>query len=391
MNLVDAGIILLAVGSIMRGWQLGFTRQLFSTTGFFGGLLLGALLEPRIMVLAHTQLARLIVTVGVLLGPALLLSFVGEMIGVWLKRRLQLARGLDHADSSLGAGLAGASLLALIWLSAAVVVTLPYLPVQSAVRGSRIVSALDSNLPPAPAIIAGIGHIVAPNGFPDVFIGAEPTPSQAPLPAPGDLAAAVAKDSPSVVKIEGQGCGGIVEGSGFVVANGLVVTNAHVVAGITSPYIIDGSGTHPAAPIWFDPNLDVAVLSASGLAGAPLHFNTGTISDGTPGGVLGYPGGGPFSATGAAIMEEITAIGRNIYNQNNTERDVYSIKANVVPGNSGGPLIDTNGNVMGVVFATSTSYNDVGYALTARPVLNEIHQAEAGGRQTVSTGGCAEG
>ena len=114
-----------------------------------------------------------------------------------------------------------------------------------------------------------------------------------------------------------------------------------------------------------------------------------TFKDGTDGAVLGFPGGGNFDATPAVVLDDFTAAGRNIYDQGNTNRDVYEIKATVIPGNSGGPLINTSGAVIGVVFAESTTYNQVGYALTTPQVLSEIHQAEAR-NQTVSTGSCAE-
>ena len=99
--------------------------------------------------------------------------------------------------------------------------------------------------------------------------------------------------------------------------------------------------------------------------------------------------GGPFRADTAAVLDEFTAVGRNIYNQGDTTRDVYSVQADVIPGNSGGPLVDLSGNVIGVVFATSTEYNSVGYALSIHQVIDEINQAKAS-NQAVSTGSCAE-
>lgn len=377
------------VGALIRGQELGFVRQLFSTVGFFIGLLLGALLEPHVVQLAHSSTSRLILTLLTTLGCAFFLLFTGEIIGIIIKQRLQLKHGLNHVDNSLGAGLAGISILAVVWLGAAVLVALPYVGLQSGIRSSRIISLLDRNLPPAPNLIADIGHLIAPNGFPDVFIGLEPAPGTAPLPTPASLVPAVNKDRASVVQIEGDGCGGVVEGSGFVVSGNLVATNAHVVAGIAHPYVIDGNGTHLATAIWFDPNLDFAVLRVNNLRGGPLVLDTNVIPHGTAGGVLGYPGGGPFSASTAAVLDEFTPRGRNIYNQGSTQRDVYSIEANVVPGNSGGPLVNTNGDVIGVVFAASTMYNDVGYALSMPQIVNEIDHAKAVDRPT-STGSCTQ-
>ncbi len=389
MNVLDVLIILLLIGGLVRGLDLGFVQQVFSTVGFFGGLLLGAALEPKVVGLAHSPLSRLGLTLLMTLGVAMVFLSIGEVIGTTVKRKVQLAKTVNRADNAFGSVVACVSVLAMIWLSAPVVVTLPYSDIQATVRDSKIVALLNRNLPPAPNLVADIGHLIAPNGFPDVFTGLEPSPTPTTLPTPAALTAAVEKDKASVVKVEGRGCGGLVTGSGFVVGDGLVATNAHVVAGINAPYVADARGLHRATAIWFDPNLDFAVLRVSGLAGGPLPFNAQAIPYGTPAGVLGYPGGGPFQADSAAVLDEFTAKGRNIYNQGTTKRDVYSIQASVEQGNSGGPLVDLDGNVIGVVFATSTDYNNIGYALSVQQVIDEVASAKAA-NQAVDTGNCAE-
>jgi S1-C subfamily serine protease len=390
MNLVDVTIIILLIGAVMRGLGEGLVHQLFSTVGFFSGLWLGALfIEPRVLDLAHTPTARMALTLASTLGIGLVFLFIGELIGIVIKRKLRPQDFLNKADNILGAVIACVAFLGLVWISATVVNSLPYPAAKIEVQQSKIVVILQDHLPAAPSIIANIGRLIAPNGFPDVFIGVEPAPAPTALPTPAALSAAVQKDHASVVKIEGEGCGGIVAGSGFVVGDGFVATNAHVVAGIAKPEVIDGNGTHHATTIWFDPNLDFAVLRTSDLAGTSLPFDTKNIDHDTPAGVLGYPGGGDFQADSAAILDKFTALGRNIYGQGRTTRDVYSVQATVIPGNSGGPLVDINGSVIGIVFATSTSYKNIGYALTLQPVLHEIGQAKAT-NQPVSTGSCAE-
>lgn len=389
MNIVDIIIIILVILALLRGQELGFIRQLCSTVGLFGGLMLGAWIEPHLISQVHTPLSRLAVTLATIVGSALIVLGIGETIGLAIKRKVEIKNGLNHIDNSLGAGLGGLSILALVWLSSSILATLPYPSLQSAIQSSKIVAFVKQDLPAAPNLVADIGHFIVPNGFPNVFIGTEPSPRSAILPNPAALATAVTKDRASVVKIEGQGCGGIVEGSGFVISTDLIATNAHVVAGIATPFVIDETGSHRAVAIWFDPNLDFAILRVRRLTDPTLSFNTSSITHGTPSGVLGYPGGGPFQANSAAVLDEFTAVGRNIYNQGNTQRDVYSIRATVVPGNSGGPLVDLSGDVIGVVFATSTIYHNVGYALSAPELVSEITQAEAI-NQPVSTGSCAE-
>lgn len=387
--IVDLIIILLFLSALVRGRELGLLRQLFSTLGFFGGLFLGAAVEPHLISHASSALSRAVLALGITLGCALLLLSLGEYIGILLKTKL-IQFKLNYVDVILGSIAGGLTMLLTVWLVAPVLVTLPFPGLQQAVRGSWIVTKIDRSLPAAPNIFADLGRIIYPNGFPQVFTGLEPSlPTNTPLPDLGSLNAAVQADEASVVKVEGRGCGGIVEGSGFVAGTNFVITNAHVVAGVTNPIVLDKNGQHATTVVWFDPNFDLAVLRVHDLAGSPLTINTSHIANGTPSVVLGYPGGGPFTADPATILSEFTAVGRNIYGQGETSRDVYGVKANIIPGNSGGPLVAKDGSVIGVVFAESTTYNQVGYALATPKVVIEFHQAEAQ-NTSVSTGQCAE-
>jgi S1-C subfamily serine protease len=387
--LVDILIAVLVISALFRGKEIGFVRQLFSTRGFFGGLFIGALLEPHIVRLVHTSQSRSIVTIVTTLGCALILLSVGEYIGIRLKHKVLLNR-INSIDNVLGSLLSIVSILISIWLTASILNSLPIPSVQNAIRSSWIVARLDAVLPSAPNVIGDLGSLIDPNGFPQVFLGNEPSPTQnVPLPNLGALEAAVTADRASVVKVEGQGCGGIVEGSGFIVGNGLVATNAHVVAGIKHSYVDADGGTYSAKAIWFDPNLDFAVLRVPGLYGKALTLSSAHVSNATPGAVMGYPGGGPFTAGAAAVLEQFDATGKNIYGDGNTNREIYEIQATVIPGNSGGPLVNEAGSVIGIVFAESTTYSHVGYALAMTKVINELAQAEQRD-QVTTTGSCAQ-
>ena len=389
MDLADLVVIILLLSALARGKMSGSIRQLSSTAGFFGGLFLGAWVGPHFVKLAHTSLSRAWLALAITMGLALLLLSLGEYVGAILKARLRY-RWLDQIDSWLGSAVGGVTLLAFVWLGAGTLVTLPFLGLQNEIRGSYIIGLMDRQLPPTPNVIADLSHFINPNGFPTVFNGGEPAvSSSAPLPSLGSLSPAVNRDEASVVKVEGYGCGGIVEGSGFVAKPGIVITNAHVVAGVRQPYVIDSNGQHNVSVIWFDPNLDLAVLAVNDLAGKPLTLSDGIAANGTPSAVLGYPGGGSFTARPSVVMDEFTAVGQNIYNRGNTTRNVYEINAVVIPGNSGGTLISETGDVIGVVFAESTVYNHVGYALTMQQVISELHHAETQD-QVHSTGQCAE-
>lgn len=385
----DVLIVLLIISAVFRGREIGFVQQLCSTLGFFGGLLLGAYLQPHTVGLVSGELNRSLVTIITTLGMAFIFLIVGEYLGSRLKRRLTKGK-VNRVDNGLGAVLSVVTVLIAVWLSAAVIKTLPFYDIQDQVRESRIASTLSRNLPYAPNVIAGIGHLIDPNGFPQVFSDGEPNPPEhINLPSSSALREAVAKNRESVVKIVGQGCGGLVDGSGFVVGDDLVVTNAHVVAGITKQFVQDSKGTHTATAIWFDPTLDLAILRVSNLAGDPLTLSSQQVARNTAAAVLGYPGGGGFTANPASVINQFTAVGRDIYGRGHSERSVYEIAADVEQGNSGGPLVTADGTVVGVVFAKSTSYDNVGYTLTMDQVMPAINQANARGT-TASTGSCTK-
>ncbi len=388
--LIDLIIVVFAISSFFRGRSIGFVRQLGSTLGFLCGLYLGALLEQYSVRLAGGQNSRILLTLMTTLGCALLFLSLGEYLGIRLKQVL-LRRHIvvNRYDSAGGAVLAVFAWLIAAWLLAAILATLPYDGLQNSLHNSRILGSLNRRLPSAPAVVAKFGHLIDPNGYPQVFIGAEPSPSHdVALPNLGSLQAAVNRDKASVVKLEGRGCGGIVEGSGFVVGPNQIATNAHVVAGISHPYVLDGQGTHRGRVIYFDPNLDFAVLAVSGLAGRPLPLAQTIAPTGTAAAVIGYPGGGPLNAGPAAVIDNFTASGRSIYGRGSTLRRVYEIRAHIVPGNSGGPLIDADGTVIGVVFAESTTYPNIGYSLTSTQVRAAMPRT-AESSPTVSTGQCA--
>lgn len=393
MNIIDIIIVLFFITALIRGVELGLVRQLFSTVGLLIGLFVGTFIQGKVIHYVHSPASKTMLTLVIISLSIGLFSAGLEYVGVLMRLRIERAKRaklLDQTDRTLGSVLGGVTLLAAVWLIAAIFTNVPVQSIQHQLRNSVIVSQLNKSLPDAPAAVTKLGHLIDPNTFPNVFTGLEPTiDTDAKLPSIGDLDTAVQKDRASVVKIAGPGCGGISEGSGFVASAGLVITNAHVVAGVKNIDVLDGSGKHSASVIWFDPNLDIAVLKTSKLDGQPLSMLGNVAANNTPAAVLGYPGGGDFTANPATILEAFKARGRNIYNQGETEREVYSIKADVKPGNSGGPLVDKDGNVIGIVFAESTSYDQVGYALTMDQVIDIFNQAKDHGK-VVSTGSCTE-
>lgn len=393
MNIIDVLIVLFFITALIRGVELGVVRQLFSTIGLFVGFFLGALLQGKLINLVHSPASKALLSLVIIVAAIGIFSTAGEYIGVLIRARIERAkrvRLLDKADRVLGSVVAGMTLLIVVWLSASVFSSAPLQGVQRQIRNSFIIAQLNKSLPPAPDVVAKLGHFIDPNNFPEVFTGLEPRiDTDAPLPSIGELDAAVQRVRASVVKIEGAGCGGVSQGSGFVADKSLVVTNAHVIAGVAAPYVIDAAGRHKAQVIWFDPDLDIAVLKANDLAGEPLVMSSGIAENGTHGAVIGYPGGGDLAAHPATILDSFKAVGRDIYNQGKTERKVYSVKSTIEPGNSGGPVIDQNGVVIGLVFAESTTYDEVGYALTTDKVIESLGLARDRS-QTAKTGSCTQ-
>lgn len=385
-NAADYLIILFVAAMVLRGAGVGFLRQIFSLGGFIAGLFFAAWLAPfvgRLLPAAPFKsllLAALVLAFGAGVGTS------AEIFALRLERRFHPQRGVP-INGALGAVFGGFAGLLSVWLLAAMLAHSPLPSVGQPLQQSRIIRSLDQHLPQAPSLLARVGRLFGVHGFPQVFTGIEPFPVS-PVPTPNDstVAAVAQADAASVVKIEGEGCGEDISGSGFVVAPGVVVTNAHVVAGVDHPLILDRSGIHSAYAVYFNPDLDLAVLRAN-LNDPVLSLVNGDEPAGTQGAILGYPGGGPYRAGAAAIARQMTAVGRNIYGQGVIARDVYEIQADVEPGNSGGPLVLPDGRVMGVVFAQAVSQPNVGYALVSAEVAQKVSQTQNSSAK-VGTGAC---
>ncbi len=389
LNVVDFAIILFLLASVGRGLRIGLVRQAGSSAGFVAGLFVGSWVSN--LVVGHIQgsINKSLASLAFVLLGGFIFMTLGEVAGLRLKQHLIARPSVDRLDRGFGSLMAIATMLFAIWLGASILVLGPVSGFQQSLKHSHILSTLNTNLPPATKLLSSLNKLVDPNGFPQVFRGLEPNPGNTPVPSIGSLDPVVAAARASVVKVEGTGCGGIVEGSGFVFAADHIATNAHVVAGVAAPKVIDQNGIHDTRVVWFDPGVDLAILQVSQLAGKPLSLVASDQAAGTPGVVLGYPGGGDFNAQPAAVIDHFTAYGRDIYGQGTTTRDVYSLRAKVIPGNSGGPVVGADGRVLGIIFATSTTYDTVGYALTGHQVASELSQA-ATATKRVGTGSCSE-
>jgi S1-C subfamily serine protease len=386
LTIVDLVVLALLLAAIGHGLQAGAAVQIGSFAGFWGGLAVGAALAPRVSRLAADTPTRVVLALITLFGSVTVLSAFGRFLSARAISSIGHPR-ITSIDTALGAVVGGGGMLIGTWLVAGMLATVPLPGLTSVIQRSVVLRAIDRVMPPAPTLFSRIGRVLDPLGFPNVFAQFEP-PSASPLPLPSDPAirAAVARAGPSTVKIVGTACGEILEGSGFVVAPGTVVTNAHVVAGEDGQTVQDRAGSHAAFAVSFDPKLDIAVLRSRGVRAPPLPMTSGRVGRGVQGAVLGYPGGGPLDAEAAVVLREQTAVGRDIYGTGLTARDIYELRTKIRPGNSGGPLVDTHATVVGVVFARSARDANVGYAITSAEAVSRVRQA---GSAPVSTGPCA--
>jgi S1-C subfamily serine protease len=386
MNWLDLVIILVLITAIGRGLRFGFLQLALSFAGFVIGILLGSWIASNLIGASGDPLTKVMLIIAIELFAAFSLSFGGEVLGVYLGKHVHKIKAAG-VNQALGAVFEIIGVLVIFWLLASALANTSNATLGPAFRRSAIVRALNRSLPPPPDVIARLEKIVSPNGFPNVFIGLEP---QHTTISPKNTVnnQKVLQDEKSVVKIEGRGCGGIVDGSGFVVAKNIVLTNAHVIAGIPNPEVIDSIKTYRATPIWFDPNLDLALLRVNNLPDSPLTISPENLGTSDASVALGFPGGGPLVASEGVIIDQVTARGRNIYNRGIVYREIYEVQAEVEPGNSGGPLVGPDGSVAGIVFAKSVSQDKVSYSLVGSNVKSQI---EANSKKTVAvdTGSCA--
>ena len=388
MNLLDVVILLLVGLSIVAGFRRGAALQVVTYTGLVVGLVAGALLGPSVARLGDDPFLQAALALGTLLALAALGDALGWAIGrhVWAAARRSR---LDPIDAGAGSVVAGAATLLVTWFLAFNLVQGPFPAVSEQIRTSAIVRGLDALLPRPPTLIAQIRSFLDRFGFPEVFVGLPPAPA-GPVdpPSAAEARQAFLAADQSTFRIVGAACGRIQEGSGFLVEGGHVVTNAHVIAGVTTPRVqSQEGGEFVGTVVAFDSARDIAVLRLDSSPAEELTLATDAADRGSAGAVVGYPEGGDLTGVRAAVRRALSAVGRDIYSRNTVERDIYELQTRVVPGNSGGPFVTEDGTVAGVVFAASSSNQGIGYALTMeelRPVLDRAR----GRSGSVGTGSC---
>jgi S1-C subfamily serine protease len=391
VNLLDVVLIIAAVSFAVSGYRQGFIVGVLSFAGFLGGGLLGMVLVPKLFGSINPGVGAAVL----LVGAVLLLAALGQVLAALVGSRVRQLVTWSPArviDAGAGAVVSVVAMLVIAWVLGTALASSSIPAVTRQVRNSEILAAVQRVMPvQATGLFSSFERLLNDSGFPDVFAGI--APEEIVKVAPPDSALArslvVRKAAPSIVKILGTApdCRRQVEGTGFVYARGRVMTNAHVVAGVRRPQVVIDDDRLPADVVVYDPRRDVAVLAVPGLHVPALRFSR-EAARGDDAIVAGYPNNGPFRVVPARIRTEIIAQGSDIYARNQVRREVYSVRAVVKPGNSGGPLLATDGDVYGVIFAASVEDPETGYALTAdevRPVASVGVKAS----EPVTTQGCA--
>ncbi len=391
MNLLDVLLMVAFSYALVRGFLQGALSQMAAFAGSAVGLLLGAAAAPPLaaQVIDRPGATLALLTISLLAVFLVLGQAAGIAVGLRLRGAAERA-GIGGLDRGVGILVGATWFVLVVWLTASVLTQGPFPSVAQQVRSSRVVAGLDAALPPAPDLFGRVGSYLDRHGFPQVFSGLQRGVTAPPVGPTSEAAvqAAAAAGRPAAVQVQALGCGGISYGSGFVARAGIVVTNAHVVAGAEAIIVRDAAGDWQAAAIHYDPELDLAVLAAPGLRAAALEWADEPAERDTEGATLGFPGGQTeLVVRPATVQTRIRAVGRDIYGAGQVEREVLVVSAGVEQGDSGGPFVTSDGRVAGVVFAADAGIPGTGYALTAEQVAPAVNSAAV--RNTaVGTGSC---
>ncbi len=390
---LDIAVIGVALIAAISGWRSGALGSLMSFVGVVLGAIAGVMLAPHIVSHVHSPRGKLFTALFLILA----LVVIGEVAGVVLGRAVRgsIRSGPFRVfDSIIGVALQLVVVLVAAWLLGSPLTSSSQQNLATAARGSKVISEVDKYAPEwLRSVPKRMLALFSTSGLPEVLQPPGGTSIQAVDPPDPSLAdgLVVSKSKPSVVKIRGvaTACQKVLEGTGFVIAPNRVMSNAHVVAGSDSVTVEAEGKKYDATVVSYDPSADISILDVPNLPQEPLVFAEEPAKTGTDAVVLGYPGGGEFAATPARVREIIELSGPDIYKTTTVNREVYTIRGLVRQGNSGGPMINRAGKVIGVVFGAAVDDNDTGFVMTTDEVSRQL--AKIGNTAKVPTGACVNG
>lgn len=378
---LDVVLLALIALSLYAGWRQGVLSAILSALGVAAGLVVGLAAAPLAVRSVGSNAARAVIVTLLVVGFVAVGNVVGAAAGSQLRAgvRHRFARRLDSALGAVFQALAAA--LVLWFISIPLAASLPGAPGE-AVRSSRVLTGIDRAAPAGMSTLpARLAALLDESGLPPLV-----SPFDAPRGAHVDAPDATAVDAdvvahvrPAVVQVVGDAsaCQRRLSGTGFVIEDDYVLTNAHVVAGTNTVVLDTVVGVKPADVVLYDPENDIAVLHADRLGIAPLRWASKPLETGDDAVVMGFPLSGPFEAEPARVRGRLRISGPDIYAHGRVEREAYTVRGDIRQGNSGGPLLTTNGEVAGMIFGAAMDASDTGYALTANQIISRVGEVRS--------------
>ena len=372
---IDVLLALAVVAACISGWRQGALSAVLSAIGVVAGLVIGLALAPFVLDLSESQTVRIVLLIALVVLFVGLGNLVGVTVGASLRGRVR-SRGRRVLDSALGATFQSVAVAAVLWfISIPLAASVPG-EIGDGIRSSRVFGTINAAAPEsASKLPARFAALLDESGLPPLVSpfhslgGAQVAAPDGSVVEPE----VVEKLRPSVVHVMGDAetCRRRLMGTGFVIEDGYVLTNAHVVAGTERVALDTVVGVKPAQVVLFDPDTDIAVLRAEELGLPELRWAEDELAVSDSAVVMGYPKSGPFEAAPVRIRGKLEIAGPDIYT-GRVEREAYTIRGNIRQGNSGGPLLTPGGEVAGMIFGASLDTSETGYALTAHQVQQRV-------------------
>lgn len=372
---IDVLLALAVVAACISGWRQGALSAVLSAIGVVAGLVIGLALAPFVLDLSESQTVRIVLLIALVVLFVGLGNLVGVTVGGNLRGRVR-SRGRRVLDSALGATFQSVAVAAVLWfISIPLAASVPG-EIGDGIRSSRVFGTINAAAPEeASKLPARFAALLDESGLPPLVSPFSPGGAQVAAPDGSVVEPEVVeKLRPSVVHVMGDAetCRRRLMGTGFVIEDGYVLTNAHVVAGTERVALDTVVGVKPAQVVLFDPDTDIAVLRAEQLGLPELRWADEELAVSDSAVVMGYPKSGPFEAAPVRIRGKLEIAGPDIYTTGRVEREAYTIRGNIRQGNSGGPLLTPGGEVAGMIFGASLDTSETGYALTAHQVQQRV-------------------
>lgn len=372
---LDLALVALIVLSLIGGWRSGALASVFAAIGVVAGLVVALAIAPFALDVTDSRVLRIAILVLLVVGFVAVGNIAGSAAGAQVRGSVR-RRWVRRVDSLFGAAFQALAMSLVLWFISIPLAASVQGPVGDTLRASKVFGTIDQVAP------AGISQMplrmsamLDQSGLPPLVPPFGPRVAQVDAPDPARVRESMlAEVRPAVVQVLGDSsvCQRRLTGSGFVIDDDYVLTNAHVVAGTNVVALDTVIGVKEAEVVLYDPDVDIAVLHSPQLGIDPLQWSAQELLPNDATVILGYPQSGPFEAAPARVRGRLNISGPDIYAAGRVDREAYAIRGSVRQGNSGGPLVDVDGDVVGMIFGAAMDNAETGYALTASQVRERI-------------------